>query len=62
MQKENQGNYKPKVGDICEEIVSKLEKIWSKASILILHRVRIITLIKKEHENFLKSYASWKST
>lgn len=45
--------------EIYEEIAAKVEQIWNKASVPVLHRVRIISLIKREHEkllNVLKSY------
>ncbi|KAG8172780.1 hypothetical protein JTE90_007564 [Oedothorax gibbosus] len=59
LQKENAGQYKPKMCEIYEEIAAKVEQIWNKASVPVLHRVRIISLIKREHEkllNLLKSY------
>ncbi|GBL74287.1 hypothetical protein AVEN_102943-1 [Araneus ventricosus] len=43
-----------------EEITIKIEEIWYKASIpILLHDIRILTLIRREHEKILKLIKSY---
>lgn len=60
LKKQNEGQHKPKVGEIYDEVAILLEEIWKKASIPTVHHVTIINQVKREHEklnNILKSYS-----